>query len=59
MAARALPARPDLTQLKRQAKELVRRQPQVGRLRDAQRAIAEEYGFALKILSILWNHGAG
>jgi ankyrin repeat protein len=31
--------------LKRQAKELLRRQPQVGRLRDAQRTIAERYGF--------------
>lgn len=46
MTARSLPTRPDLNQLKRQAKELLRHQPQVGRLRDAQHAIAEEYGFA-------------
>ena len=46
MAARVLPPRPDLDQLKRQAKELLRRQPQRGRLRDAQRTIAEQYGFA-------------
>ena len=46
MTARSLPARPNLDQLKRQAKELLRHQPQLGRLRDAQRAIAEEYGFA-------------
>ena len=46
MTARSLPSRPDLDQLKRQAKELLRRQPQLGRLRDAQRALAEEYGFA-------------
>lgn len=46
MTARSLPPRPNLDQLKRQAKELLRRQPQVGRLRDAQRTIAEEYGFA-------------
>ena len=46
MTARVLPARPNLNQLKRQAKELLRHQPQVGRLRDAQRTIAEEYGFA-------------
>jgi hypothetical protein len=45
VAARALPARPHLDQLKRQAKELLRRQPALGRLRDAQRALAEEYGF--------------
>ena len=45
MTARSLPARPNLNHLKRQAKELLRRQPQLGRLRDAQRAIAEEYGF--------------
>jgi len=48
-----LPQRPDLDQLKRQAKELLdewaaspepaSRPP---RLRDAQRAIAERYGFA-------------
>ena len=46
MTARSLPPRPNLKQLKRQAKELLRHQPQVGRLRDAQRTIAEEYGFA-------------
>ena len=45
MTARSLPPRPDLNQLKRQAKELLRRRPQLGRLRDAQRTIAEEYGF--------------
>jgi ankyrin repeat protein len=44
--ARSLPARPNLDQLKRQAKELLRGQPQLGQLRDAQRALAEEYGFA-------------
>jgi len=41
----SLPASPNLAQLKRQAKELLRRQPLVGRLRDAQRIIAEQYGF--------------
>ena len=46
MTARSLPPRPNLDQLKRQAKERLRRQPQLGRLRDAQRTIAEEYGFA-------------
>jgi ankyrin repeat protein len=46
VTGRSLPPRPDLDQLKRQAKELLRRQPEPGRLRDAQRAIAEEYGFA-------------
>ncbi|MBA3580643.1 MAG: ankyrin repeat domain-containing protein [Gemmatimonadaceae bacterium] len=46
MSARALPPRPNLNQLKRQAKELLRRQPQLGRLRDSRRTIAEEYGFA-------------
>jgi uncharacterized protein len=45
VTARSLPARPNLNQLKRQAKELLRHQPHVGRLRDAQRAIAEQYGF--------------
>lgn len=45
MTARSLPPRPNLNQLKRQAKELLRHR-QVGRLRDAQRTIAEEYGFA-------------
>ena len=46
MTARRLPPRPNLNQLKHQAKELLRRQPQLGRLREAQRTIAEEYGFA-------------
>ena len=46
MPVRSLPVRPDLDQLKRQAKELLRLQPQLGRLRDAQRAIAGDYGFA-------------
>ena len=46
MTARSLPARPNLDQLKRQAKELLRHQPQLGRLRDAQSTIAEEYGVA-------------
>ena len=46
MSARSLPPRPHLDQLKRQAKELLRSRPALGRLRDAQRAIAEEYGFA-------------
>jgi ankyrin repeat protein len=45
MSVRSLPARPQLDQLKRQAKELLRRQPELGRLRDAQRAIADSYGF--------------
>ena len=45
MTARSLPASPDLDQLKRQAKELLHRQPHLGRLRDAQRLIAQEYGF--------------
>ncbi len=45
MSVRSLPPRPHLDQLKRQAKELLRRQPEFGRLRDAQRAIAEDYGF--------------
>ena len=45
MSARSLPARPHLDQLKRQAKELLRRQPDIGRLRDAQRVTAEGYGF--------------
>ena len=45
MPALSLPARPNLDQLKRQAKELFRREPQLGRLRDAQRALAEAYGF--------------
>ena len=45
MSARSLPPRPHLDQLKRQAKELLRRHPEFGRLRDAQRAVAEEYGF--------------
>jgi ankyrin repeat protein len=42
---RSLPRRPSLDQLKRQAKELLRRQPDIGRLRDAQRALARDYGF--------------
>jgi ankyrin repeat protein len=45
VTARSLPPRPNLDQLKRQAKDLLGRQPQLGRLRDAQRIIAEEYGF--------------
>lgn len=45
VTARSLPPRPNLHQLERQARELLRRQPQLGRLRDAQRIIAEEYGF--------------
>ena len=45
MPVQSLPPRPHLDQLKRQAKELLRRQPEIGRLRDAQRAIAEGYGF--------------
>ena len=45
MTARSLPPRPNLDQLKRQAKERLRQQPHLGRLRDAQRAIAGEYGF--------------
>ena len=46
MPARSLPSRPNLDQLKRQAKERLRREPELGRLRDAQRAIADQYGFA-------------
>jgi ankyrin repeat protein len=46
VSARSLPPRPNLDQLKRQAKELLRRQPQLGQLRHAQRTLAEEYGFA-------------
>ena len=45
MPVRSLPARPHLDQLERQAKELLHIQPELGRLRDAQRAIAHEYGF--------------
>jgi ankyrin repeat protein len=45
MPTLSLPSSPNLAQLKRQAKELLRRQPNVGRLRDAQRIIAEQYGF--------------
>lgn len=45
MTIRSLPARPNLDQLKRQAKERLRREPHLGRLRDAQRATAQEYGF--------------
>jgi len=43
--ARSLPPRPSINQLKRQAKERLRRQPEIGRLRDAQRALADSYGF--------------
>ena len=46
MAPKQFPPRPDLDQLKHQAKELLRHQPLLGRLRDAQRAIAQQYGFA-------------
>jgi len=53
MTARSLPPRPDLDQLKRQAKELLESwqaappdPARPRRLRDAQRAIAEQYGFA-------------
>lgn len=52
MSAQSLPPRPNLDQLKRQAKELLdewRAMPapqKSRRLRDAQRAIAERYGFA-------------
>ena len=52
MTARSLPPRPDLDQLKRQAKELLESwqaaPPEAmppRRLRDAQRAVAEQYGF--------------
>ena len=45
MSTRSLPPSPNLDQLKRQAKELLRRQPLLGRLRDAQRVLAEQYGF--------------
>jgi hypothetical protein len=45
MTAQPLPPRPDLDQLKRQAKELLRRQPLLGRLRDAQSAVAQQHGF--------------
>ena len=45
MTAQSLPSRPNLDQLKRQAKELLRRDPSLGRLREAQRAIAQQYGF--------------
>ncbi len=53
MSAQSLPERPNLDQLKRQAKDLLKSwegSPPAGvsapRLRDAQRAIAERYGFA-------------
>lgn len=53
MTAVPLPARPDLDQLKRQAKELVKAwrhspstAPPQARLRDAQRSIAQQHGFA-------------
>jgi ankyrin repeat protein len=45
MSDRSLPSRPNLDQLKHQAKERLQREPHLGRLRDAQRAIAQEYGF--------------
>jgi ankyrin repeat protein len=45
VSLRSLPARPNLDQLKRQAKERLRLEPALGRLRDAQRITAEEYGF--------------
>ncbi|MEO7190836.1 MAG: ankyrin repeat domain-containing protein [Vicinamibacterales bacterium] len=45
MTRHFLPARPNLVQLKRQAKERLEREPSLGRLRDAQRAIAVDYGF--------------
>ena len=45
MSVRSLPPRPHLDQLKRQAKELLRQRPELERLRDAQRALAAEYGF--------------
>jgi ankyrin repeat protein len=45
VTARSLPPSPNLDQLKRQAKELLRRQPSLGRLRDAQRVLAQQYGF--------------
>ena len=45
MSARSLPPSPNLDQLKHQAKDLLRRQPLLGRLREAQRALAQEYGF--------------
>src|SRR5206468_1218198 len=44
MSADRLPDRPNLDHLKRQAKDL--RKQTGGRLRDAQRAVAERYGFA-------------
>ena len=45
MTTKSLPPSPNLDQLKRQAKELLKRQPLLGRLRDAQRVIAQQYGF--------------
>ena len=45
MPARSLPPHPNLDQLKRQAKERLRTEPALGRLRDAQRIVAQEYGF--------------
>jgi ankyrin repeat protein len=45
VTARSLPPSPNLDHLKHQAKELLRRQPLLGRLRDAQRTIAQQYGF--------------
>jgi ankyrin repeat protein len=46
VSVRSLPPRPHLDQLKRQAKALLRQEPGLGRLRDAQRALAQSYGFA-------------
>jgi ankyrin repeat protein len=46
VSVRSLLPSPNLDQLKRQAKELLRDQPHLGRLRDAQRVLAQEYGFA-------------
>jgi hypothetical protein len=43
--SRQLPAKPNLEYLKKQAKELLRN-GQHGKLADAQRALASEYGFA-------------
>jgi hypothetical protein len=43
--SRTLPARPSLEQLQKQAKELLRAQPELSRLSQAQFALAREYGF--------------
>ena len=48
------PRPPNLDQLKRQAKELLRRQPRLGRLRDAQRVIAQQYGGMLTADDVIW-----